>query len=194
MAFSQAGEPLFTLCQTVTPAEYAEAALLVERRLSWTGLPAVRAVICGLCAALCLSAAPLSLREYGTMWLPLLFAVCFLLLGLWLLLRQPVRRLRELERRFAGSPVLCEETKIDCCRDCVVLQTSCEEILIYWTEFSACVEGGSFTALSGGAWRQLLVLKRDSLPEEQREAFSVFLRDTFGLSSYYPERRGRSRG
>ena len=84
MAFSQAGEPLFTLRQTVTPAEYAGAALLVERRLSWTGLPAVRAVICGLCAALCLSAAPLSLREYGTMWLPLLFAVCFLLLGLWL--------------------------------------------------------------------------------------------------------------
>lgn len=194
MAFSQAGEPLFTLRQTVTPAEYAEAALLVERRLSWTGLPTVRAVICVLCAALCLSAAPLSLREYGTMWLPLLFAVCFLLLGLWLLLRQPVRRFRELERRFAGSPVLCEETKIDCCRDCVVLQTSCEEILIYWTEFSACVEGGSFAALSGGAWRQLLVLKRDSLPEEQREAFSVFLRDTFGLSSYYPEKRGRSRG
>ena len=29
MAFSQAGEPLFTLRQTVTPAEYAGAALLV---------------------------------------------------------------------------------------------------------------------------------------------------------------------
>ena len=165
MAFSQAGEPLFTLCQTVTPAEYAEAGAAGGAPPFVDG-PARRArresAGCAPPCAFrpprfpCGNTAPCGCRCS----LPSVS----LLLGCGSCCAQPVRRLRELERRFAGSPVLCEETKIDCCRDCVVLQTSLRGDPDLLDGVSACVEGGSFTALSGGAWRQLLVLKRGQPP------------------------------
>lgn len=179
-----------TVRQTLSAAEYARGTLLLEEEQSPTARPSVRAAACAAGAALSASTAPLSLREYGTMWIPLLFMTFFLAAGCWTFLVQPRRRRAEREREFSGAPVLGLETEISLYRDFVVLRSACEELQSYWTEFSFCLETDELAAAAGTGERRFLLIKKDGLSAEERELLSGFLQNVFASSYRRLDRRG----
>ncbi|MBS5483209.1 MAG: hypothetical protein U0N62_06980 [Hydrogeniiclostridium sp.] len=182
---------VLTVRQTLTAEQYARGARLLEEELSLTGKPGVRAAACAAGAALSASTAPLSLREYGTMWIPLLFMTAFAALGCWMYFVQPRRRSAEREREFRGAPVLGLETEIAFYRDFVLLRSEYEEVQAYWTEFSACLETGELVAAAGSGARRLLLVGKSGLSDEEQQTLSVFLENTFA-SNY--RRIGRKGG
>lgn len=182
--------------QTASAEDYARAAVFAEQELTPTGKPFVRAVLCAAGAAISASTAPLSLREYGTMWIPLLFMAAFAAAGLWLFFGEPQRRYRERLALFATAPVFSLGTAVSFYRDFLLLTNECEELLVYWTEFSSCLENDEFAVLSGFSERRLVLLKKETLSPADRERFSAFLENTFASSyrSIRPKGGGRHGG
>ena len=181
---------VLTVRQTLTAELYARGALLAEQELSPTGRPSVRAAACAGGAALSASTCPLSLREYGTMWIPLLFMAAFAAAGCWMFFVQPRRRSAERGREFASAPVLGLQTELAFYRDFVILRSECEEIQSYWTEFSACFETDELAAAVGSGERRLLLVDKSGLSGQERQALSAFLENTFASGYHRIERKG----
>lgn len=189
MLFLSNEDAVLIIHQQLSADDYAAGALLLEQALSPATRPAVRGIACAAGAALSASTAPLSLREYGTMWIPLLFMALFAAIAVWALLFEPQKKWEEKLREFAGTPLLGLETEIAVYRDFFLMKNQYEQWQEYWTEFSSCLETDRFVAAAGTGGRRFLICK-DSLSETERAALSQAMQNTFAFSY----RRSRTKG
>lgn len=186
--------PVAQVSQTLTAEEYARGALLVSRQASPLARPGVRAGVCVMAGAIAACTAPASLREYGSMWLPLLFILLFLALACWFWFFQPERELEGMRREFRQSPVLGLASQLQLYRDYFILRDEYEEITEYWTDFSECFEDGEFFAVSGGTERPLLLVKKEGLSPEEKEALQVHFQNAFAVRYRLVKGKGGRRG
>ena len=133
MLFLPNEDAVLTLRQQLSAQDYAAGCQVLEEANSPTARPAVRAAACAAGAAISASTAPLSLREYGTMWIPLLFMALFAAIAVWALLFQPQRKWEEKLREFAATPLLGLETEIAVYRDFFLMKNQYEQWQEYWT-------------------------------------------------------------
>lgn len=192
MLFLSNEDAVLIIHQQLSADDYAAGALLLEQALSPATRPAVRGIACAAGAALSASTAPLSLREYGTMWIPLFFMALFAGLAVWTLLFQPQRKREEKLREFSDAPLLGLETEIAVYRDFFLIKNQYEEWQEYWTEFSACLETERFVAAVGGSGKRFLVQK-DGLSQADRDLLSQTMQNIFAFSYHRSRAKGGGR-
>ena len=166
--------------QTLTVGDYTEAAAAAE----YFARPLRR---CSVQAAFCLTISVISASLVYTAhlthprwtWVPVTVAAVFLLLSAYQFFARPALERRRVEKWGASCPLALLPQKLTVYADRAVLETECEKITGYFTDYTICAETDRLIAAAGGRERYLLVVKKEGLPPEQAEAVAALFRHAF---------------
>nr|WP_319489601.1 YcxB family protein [uncultured Caproiciproducens sp.] len=173
------GKPIEIIEQTVDPEDYAAAYYTAQSAISPMHKKWVKAGICLSTAIVIASFIPFYNARLATCWAPAGGIVLALALGFLFFFVQPNDIKKWADELYRSNGLLALPQKIQLYRDSVVLENSCEQILEYWTDFNKCLETGAAFVLTGGRERELLIIKKRGLTNEQTETISAHLAGTF---------------
>ncbi|MDF1494725.1 YcxB family protein [Caproiciproducens sp. CPB-2] len=173
------GGPVDTVEQTVGPDEYAAAYYTAQSAVSPIHTKWVRAGICLSAAIVIASFIPFYRARFFTCWGPACGIVLALALAFLFFFIQPDDTRKWAAELYRSNRLLALPQKIEIFRDSVVIQSSCEKMLEYWTDFSKCIETPSAFVVTGGRERDLLIIKKQGLTNEQIEKISAHLAGAF---------------
>ncbi|MBW7572921.1 YcxB family protein [Caproiciproducens faecalis] len=173
------GGPVHTVEQTVGSEDYAEAYYTAQSAVSPMHRKWVRAGICLSAAIVIASFIPFYRARFFTCWGPACGIVLALALGFLFFFIQPNDIRKWAAELYRSNRLLELPQKIEIYRDSVVIETSCEKILEYWTDFSKCIETPAAFVVTGGRERDLLLIKKQGLSNEQIKKISEHLAGAF---------------
>lgn len=173
------GGPVHTVEQMIGPEDYAAAYAAAQSAVSPMHKKWVKAGICASAAIVIASFIPFYRTKFSSCWAPACGIVLALALGFLFLFVQPGDIRRWAAELYRSNALLALPHKIELFRDSVVFENSCEKILEYWTDFAKCIETPSAFVLTGGRERELLIIKKQGLTNEQREKISAHLAGAF---------------
>ncbi|QEY35207.1 hypothetical protein FL966_09235 [Caproiciproducens galactitolivorans] len=173
------GGPIETVSQTISSEDYANAYYAAYCASSPLRRRWVRAGIFLSAAIVIASCIPCYRAHFSTFWVPcggivLALAFCFLFGFV-----QPNDLKKWGARLYRSNALWSIPQQVEIYRDSVVIKNSYEQILEYWTDFSMCMETGSAFIAAGGRERELLIIKKQDLPNERVEAISAALSGAF---------------
>lgn len=165
--------------QTLAAGDFVEAAFAAEYFAHPLRRRSVRATACLTAAAVSASLIYACGRYPKLLWLPSWAAGIFLLLAAVFFFGQPRQRKRRALAWLKTCPLAALPAKVTVCKDRVELESRCEKMTEYFTDFRLCVETDRLIAAVGGKERFLLVVKKEGLPPERAEALSSLFRYGF---------------
>lgn len=177
------GKPVEAIEQTVSAADYASAYYSVQSSLSLMHKREVKAGICVTLAVITGTVIPVYYARFLTFWGPFCGIFIFLALAAIFFFVQPNDIKSWAEELYRSNPLLSLPQKVTVYRDSLVVENEYEQFTEYWTDFSGCIETRDAFVLNGGRERNLLVLKKSGLSEEQKNRLSAHFSDTF--ASHY---------
>ena len=173
------GEPIAVARQTLTAEQYARAVLFAQNHSSVWNRRGVRAAAALTAAALAFSCIPAYRYQYDTAWIPIVLGCFAVFLAAWFFFVQPENRKKRAMEFFEKNRFWKEPCKITLYRDSVSCDTQYEKIRGYWSDYSACCESEELLVVVGGWDRFLLIVAKEQIPPEQREAVSAHMRGQF---------------
>lgn len=165
--------------QTLTAEDFIEAAAAAEYFAHPMRRRSVRAAVCLTAAAISASLVSACGRHPELRPLPIWAAAILLLLAAVFFFGQPKARARRVLAWLGTCPLAGLPAKVAVRADCVALESRCEKMTEYFTDFSLCVETDRLVAAVGGRERNLLVVKKEGLPPERAKALSGLFRYGF---------------
>ncbi len=177
------GKPIETVEQTVAAEDYASAFYSVQSSLSLMHKREVKAGICVSLAIIIGSMIPLYYSRFFSLLGPICTIIIFLACAANFFFVQPNTIKNWAAELYGSNALLAMPQKITVYRDSVVLANECETFTLYWTDFYRCIETRDAFVMNGGRERDLLILKKSGLSEEQKHRLSAHFFDTF--ASHY---------
>lgn len=173
------GKPVEIFEQKMEADEYVQAYLTAQESISVFHKKEVRAGICLTAAAVIGSFIPQYKAYNATVWVPATAIFVALLLSVICYFMIPNETKIWGSRIYSSNALLALPEKITLYRDSVLIENKYEHILEYWTDFGKCIESKSLFVVTGGRERKLLVIRKQSLTEEQTNTLSAHFADTF---------------
>lgn len=177
------GKPIETVEQTVAAEDYASAYYSVQSSLSLLHKREVKAGICVSLAVIVGSTIPLYYARFLSLFGPVCVIIIFLATAANYFFIEPTAIQNWAEELYDSNALLALPQKITVYRDSVVLENEHETFTEYWTDFYRCIETRGAFIMNGGRERDLLILKKEGLSEEQKSRLSAHFADTF--ASHY---------
>lgn len=184
-----------TIEQTLTGADCAEAAAAAK----YYAKPLQRnSILAALCLTAAAVAGSLIYTAYVThprwTWVPVATCAAMAVLSAFFFFVMPKAERRRAEKWFSSSPLAALPAKVTVSGDRVVLESECEKITEYFTDFTLCAETDRVIAAIGGRQRYLLIVKKDGLSPGDAEKLSQLFRYAFDGRWYrMPPGKGVSR-
>lgn len=172
-------EDAVTVTQTLTAKDFSAAAAAVKYFAGPMRRRSIRAAICLTAAVLAASTIPASLNFFHTAWVPVCVAAVLIVLAALVWFCQPGVDARKAEEWFGSCPLAALPSKVTVLRDRIIVESECEHVTEYWTDFSICVETKDLIAAAVGPERGLLVVKKQGLSEEEAKRLSGLFRYAF---------------
>jgi len=172
-------KPVEILEQTMEADEYAAAYLAAQESISSLRKKEVKAGICLTVAAVIGALIPAYHTHSATYWVPIGAIAAAVLLAALFYFVQPSNIKRWAAELYRSNALLALPEKISIYRDSVLIENQYEQMMEYWTDFYKCVESKSLFVAIGGRERNLLVIKKQTLTEEQRNTLSAHFADAF---------------
>lgn len=164
----------------VTREEYIEAWRLdQEQNGRMKKLDLKKLTVCLLLALIVFVGLPLYSRLFETQWVPLLLALCCVGLNVYYGLYLPRWAARMGGLSFDTNRLVGEVCDICLYRDSYTVQNSMEQYTGHWTDNTACVETPRLFVVTGGWDRNLLILPKRSLTQQQAEELRAHFERTF---------------
>lgn len=173
------GKPIEVVEQTISADEYACAYYAAQSTGSLIHKREVKAGICVTLAVITVSVIPIYLRRFFTFWGPVCTAFVLLGLAAVFFFVQPNDIKSWAEKLYHSNMLLSLPQKISIYRDSVVVENEREQLAEYWTDFFSCIETGDTFVFNGGRERNLLIIKKQGLSEEQRKRLSAHFFNEF---------------
>ena len=173
------GKPIEVVEQNISAADYASAYYWVQSSFSLMHKREIKAGICLTLAVITGSIIPGYLARFSTFWGPVCVILILLGVAVVFFFVQPNDIKNWAAELYRSNSLLELPQKIDIYRDSVIMQNEREKFTQYWTDFSGCVETKDAFVIHGGRERNLLIVKKYGLSEEQKSKLSAHFADTF---------------
>ena len=182
------GNPVEILEQDISADEYAAAYYTVQESISPMHKKEVKVCVCLSGAAVIGSLIPLYRTRFATFWVPVCGIILAFLLSILFYFVQPNDIKKWAAELYRSNALLALPEKISIYRDSVIIENAHEQLMEYWTDFAKCVESKSAFVAIGGQERNLLIIKKAGLTEEQRNKISAHFADAFASRYQKSER------
>ncbi len=182
------GKPVEILEQHISEDDYAAAYYAAQESISPMHKKEVKVCVCLSAAAVIGSLIPLYHTRFSTFWVPVCGIILALLLAVLFYFVQPNDIKKWASELYRSNPLLALPEKISIYRDSVIIENQHEQLMEYWTDFGKCIESKSAFVVIGGQERNLLIIKKQGLMEEQRNKISAHFADAFASRYQKSER------
>lgn len=173
------GESIETLTVTLNSNDFQNGFLLAEQNISPLHHRGVKAGLCLTLAALIGSVTPLYIYHFASFWIPICGIICALAAAVFFFVKQPQIIQKWAAQVFESNQLLGLKSEIVLYRDSVTIQNGYEKGLEYWTDFEKCLENSDYFVMTDGSNRQLFIIKKQELSQEQLALVSTHLMNTF---------------
>ena len=173
------GKPIEILEQNVSAPGYAAAYYAAQDSLSPMHKKEVKASLCLTGAVVIGSLIPLYRTHFTSFWGPACGIVLALLLGVLFYFIQPNDIKKWAAEVYDSNALLALPEKVSIYRDSVIIENAHEQLMEYWTDFGRCIESKSAFIVLGGRERNLLIIKKQGLTEQQNSKISAHFADAF---------------
>lgn len=173
------GKPIEIFEQVIDADDYAAAYYTAQEAISPMHKKEVKACLCLSVAAVIGALIPAYHTHSATFWVPFGGIVLAVLLAVLFYFVQPNDIKKWAAQLYRFNALLALPEKISIYRDSVLIENQYEQLMEYWTDFFKCVESKSAFVAIGGRERNLLIIKKQSLTEEQRNQITAHFSDAF---------------
>jgi hypothetical protein len=175
--------------QMLAERDYAEATAAVRYFAAPMRRRSIRAAVLLTVAAIAAASLPACAGHSSARNVILAVAIFFTAAAASVWFLQPGKEKRDAGRWFHSCPPAALPQTATVFSDHVVVESECEHITEYWTDFSVCVETERLIAAAGGRQRFLFLVKKEGLPPEEAEHLSNLMRYAFDGRWYRMMRR-----
>lgn len=173
------GNPVDILQQDISAEDYAAAYYTAQESFSLLHKKEVKAGLCLTAAIVIGSFIPIYRTRFSSYWIPAYGIVLAVLLAVLFYFIQPNDIRKWAADVYRSNALLALTEKISIYRDSVIIENEHEQLMEYWTDFSKCVESKSAFIVIGGLERNLLIIKKQGLTEQQINKISAHFGDAF---------------
>jgi hypothetical protein len=173
------GNPIEILAQDVSAKDYAAAYYAAQDSFSPMHKKEVKAGLCLSAAAVIASFIPLYRAHFASFWVPACGIMLALLVGILFYFVQPADIKKWAVEVYTSNALLALPEKVSIYRDSVIIENAHEQLMEYWTDFDKCIESKAAFVVFGGRERNLLIIKKQGLTEQQNNKISAHFADAF---------------
>lgn len=184
-------EQPITMEQTLDEKDYVAAEAVLKYFSNPMSRRSVHAAMCLTGAVIAASLVHAFQSTFSSLvWIPILLFTVFSAAAVLVWFLQPKSEARCVRHWFRSCPLAALPTEIAIFHDRVTMESKCETITEYWTDFSICVETDDFIAAAGGRERFLFAVKKNELSEDTKKQLSALFYSAFEGRWYRLKRKG----